>query len=901
MEFAGFRGELPGRRGRPPGRCPACDHGRKDATRPAARWNLLDWRDLDSARFLLGFARVRNHVSALLLFLIAAPVAALDPGRDPSQYVIRRWGAQSLRGNTVFSVLQTRDRYIWLGTTSGLVRYDGENFAVFDGRNTPEFDDGGAVSLTEGPDGSLFVGTTAGALLRYRNGVWNSLRPSGPDAISYLLGDRDGGVWIGSYDSGIQRWRNGSIARMGLNSQAPQAMFQDPSGIIWIGTKSRGVIRHDGKQARTMAYTSEVVQALYADGKGTLWIGTPHGLVRVKDGTTTRLTAADGLTHESVTALLEDKDGSLWAGTAGGGLYRLAQGKWSRLTAAFDGLSDDHVRSLLEDHEGNIWVGTADGLNCLSEGPFVTYGRGQGLTDTSVTAVAPGSDGSIWVGTLSGEVSRLREGRVAEQLSLATGRGRDAVLALREMRDGSVWVAFDTLKVVRIQHGVAVEQTIPAGARVAAFSEDEGGPILLALRGRERAGYCRLDQGRLVPMYPDAVEARPGASGGYPHMGLRDSRGDLLFAHRFGLSRLREGKWTLFDSKNGIRGDRVRALSEDVEGGGVWAATMGGLAYLRDDKIQMITRQQGLPENYLRLVLDDGHGHLWISSAGRVFRLAKREVLDVFAGKLEKVSPRVFDNMDGLRATEVLMSNNPGFRATDGTLWFATSKGLARVDPAHISRDLPPPLVHVQGVRVNDTVFAVDRAVAARPGRGDLVIQYAGLSYSTPERIRFRYQLEGYDAAPVDAEGRRTAYYTKIPPGRYRFRVMARNGDGPWSTVEAGLDVHLAPHFYQTGWFAGLCSVAALLAVFGVHRLRVRSLEVQRRELGVRVTESLEQIKMLRGLLPTCSGCKKIRDESGEWNHMESFISARSEANFSHGVCPECMVKLYPEFAKTQG
>jgi len=830
-------------------------------------------------------------VTSLLCVLASAAASqALDPARDPSQYVIRRWGAQSLRSNTVYDVLQTRDGYIWLGTTTGLVRYDGERFDLFDGRNTPAFGDGGAATLSEGTDGTLFVGTTAGAILQYRNGSLDRLVAARADLISALLADRDGSIWIGSYAPQVQRWRNGTLENAKIDSQTPQAIVQDRNGFVWIGTKSRGVVRYDGTKAENLPYTTEPVQAIHVDRAGTLWIGTPHGLVCVQGGRVTRLTTQDGLSHHNVTALLEDRHGSLWVGTAGGGLSRLTAGRWSKLTAAFDGLSDDHVRALAEDHEGNIWVGTADGLNCLSEGPFITYGRAQGLSDTSVTAVAPGANGSVWMGTVSGEVARLRGGMVAERFSLASGRGRDAVLALREMRDGSTWVALDNMRVLRLHQGVVSEQKIVEPARVGAFDEDGGGPILLA----ENRAHCRLENGRLVELYGETgPEGRRRARGGYPHMSLRDSRGTVWMGHRFGVSWLRGGKWKQLDAQS-IPGERVRWLCEDPDGG-IWGATSGGLAYIRDEKVHLVSRQHGLPENQLRLVLDDGAGFLWVASAGQIFRLDRREALAVIAGKARHVTPRAFDGADGLRTSEILLSNNPGFRAADGRLWFATSKGLATVNPRQLSQELPPPAVRVQEVRVNDTAYAADAPIDAPPGPGNLVVRYAALSYATPERLRFRYQLEGYDEGFVDAENRRTAYYTNLPPGRHRFRVMARNGDGPWSTSEATFSLYLAPHFYQTPWFAGVCLAAVLLAVIAAHRARVHKLEVTRRELAARVEDGLQQIKVLRGLLPTCASCKKIRDESGSWNHMESFITAHSEANFSHSVCPECMAKLYPD------
>ena len=834
---------------------------------------------------------------AVVLVGASSAAEALDPSRAPSQYVVRRWGVQNLRSNTIYALAQTQDRYIWLGTSTGLVRYDGDRFVVFNAASHPEFGDGGASALSESPDGSLFIGTTSGLVLSYRRGVFT--RPAVPPAsgaVSSLLAARDGSLWIGTHGRNVQRLKDGTLSATEVPSQAPLAMTEDARGVIWIGTKNRGVSRVERDVTEALTHTVEIIQALCVDRAGTLWIGTPHGLVRVRDGQITRLTQADGLSHENVTAVLEDRHGSLWVGTGGGGLNRLTNGAWSRLDSSFDGLSDDDVRTLLEDHEGNLWVGTANGLNCLSEGPFVTYGRAEGLRDVAVTAVAPGAEGTVWVGTASGQLSRWRDGRELSAVSLAGGRGRDAVLALREMRDGALWMALDSQRLLRLHEGTLTEHTAPAGVTnrtVRALYEDAEGPLFM-ITGM---GFARAAGGAFERALPDGPDTGSERYPRFPHMGLRDSRGALWIADRAGLASFHEGRWTHLGAKSGLPNDRVRSIVEDPEDGGMWAATLGGLAYVKGATVRTATLDQGLPENHLRLVLDDGLGFLWIASAGQIFRIERKELHDVFAGRRARVTPRVFDTSDGLRTTEILLSNNPGFRAPDGRLWFATAKGMAVVDPRRLSADVPPPPVHIEEVRIDDVPVDPQPAVSVKPGRGDIVIRYAGLSYVTPERVRFRYQLDGYDPAFVDAGGRRVAYYTNIPPGQYRFRVSARNGDGRWSPAPAGLELYLAPHFYQTRWFLGLCGASILLAAISVHRVRVRYLKAREKELSARVEDGLTQIKVLRGLLPTCASCKKIRDEGGSWNNMESYIREHSEAHFSHGICPECMVKLYPDAA----
>jgi hypothetical protein len=219
------------------------------------------------------------------------------------------------------------------------------------------------------------------------------------------------------------------------------------------------------------------------------------------------------------------------------------------------------------------------------------------------------------------------------------------------------------------------------------------------------------------------------------------------------------------------------------------------------------------------------------------------------------------------------------------------------LDPTQLARNTHVPPVHVEAVTIDDQALYPSGLLEAAPGRGDVSFQYTALSFVAPEKMRFRYQLEGFDPHWVDAENRRVAYYTNLPPARYKFRVMASNNDGIWNETSADVDLRLRPHFHQTYWFYALC-VAAIGAVgAGTQRLRVRVVQAREQELKVRVKEALADVKRLRGLLPICAACKKIRDDKGYWNQMEIYIHEHSEADFSHSICPDCMKALYPVYS----
>jgi signal transduction histidine kinase/ligand-binding sensor domain-containing protein len=767
-------------------------------------------------------ARLAATVVGVLLGLAARQALALDPGRAPSQYVLTKWGP-TLPSATIHALVQTRDRHLWLGTTVGLVRFDGANFRVLDAQTTKGLEDEGGVSrLAEAGDGTLFFGTTAGTVLAYKDGAVTPVPvPAASSYVTALLAARDGSLWIGLPGQHTRRYANGKSEWFqemhGL--VGPHAIAETPDGVIWVGTRRHGLVRYEKGKFTRLPFDRDRITALGTDRAGALWFGTPHGLGRLHGERLDRFTSRDGLSDDRISAIHEDRDGNLWVGTARGLNRRSPSGAWTRLTMS-DGLSDDDVRCLMEDDEGNLWVGTADGLNAVSDGRFITYGRLEGLKEPAASAVAAARDGGVWIGLESGQLARLR-GNAVEYFELPKGVGREAAVALQEMSDGTLWVVQDNGRVSRVKGGAVSEHPLDEpdpNKLVRTFLEDETGPLLVA----SLVGPARLVGRRLVPQPPPMPERMMR----YIHAAYRRPDGTLWFCDLFGLARRKDGAWRLFTTKEGLPHRRVRSASFE-EDGGIWLATAGGLAYFKDDAIQAVTSQHGLPENYLRLVLDDGLGHIWIASMGRIFRLDKADIHEVMAGRRARLSPIVFDATDGLRSTEGLLGNAPGFRAADGRLWFATAKGVSVIDPAHLTTDEPAPPVTIARVSVDTATSAAGSSTDYPAGRGEVSIEYTALSYRAPAKLRFRHRLEGLDADWVPAGTARRAYYSSLPPGRYRFSVMASNRDGLWNGEPASFSFSIGRPFHQRPGFFAACVLAALAAGAAAYRLRAKQVHAR--------------------------------------------------------------------------
>ena len=767
--------------------------------------------------------RLRLAAAVLLLGLAAAPAQPLDPQRSISQYVLGEWGARDLGGNAVHALLQTPDRYLWLGTTAGLLRFDGARFILYNARTHPGFGDGGVTSLSLGPDGAILYGSTSGAVVRFHEGKLQTLHANaGPGFISDVHAAADGRVWWGQAGRPLVHFHEGrNTSFIEYSGIGPLVITGDGKDGVWFGSRRGGVFRFDGQTFHRAAAVDDVISALHVDRAGRLWIGTPHGLLRLEGTALTRYTRGDGLPHESISALLEDRDGNLWIGTAGGGLGRWTGGRFTGFTAA-QGLADDDVTSLLEDHEGNVWVGTADGLNCLSDGRFITFGRLEGLEDPAVTSVAPGVAGDTWVGTMSGRVVRLHAGGVTHY-RLPGGGGSDAVIALRAMRDGDVWAGLDNGRLYRLRDGAVREETpfdLPENRKVSAIGEDDEGPLFFVHGG----GLARLRGRRAVSLHPDAPTA------GYVHQVVRDRAGATWLASSIGLVEAPpNGPYRIHRVQPSLpQVVRVRSLSEDPAGG-FWLATSAGLARFRDGRFDVATVAHGLPENYLRLVLDDGRGALWIASMGHLFRVAKEDVEEIFAGRRASVAPVLFATADGLRATEASLSSDPGFRDAAGRLWFATAKGAAVFDPARSPAEVPAPRVLVERFTIDEAAGDPRAAgpTSFKPGRGEVTIEYTTLTYRAASHVRFRHRLVGLDHEWVAAGPRRSAYYSNLQPGSYRFVVQASNPDGLWNGPETEISFAIRPPFRQTVWFYAACLAAFLAVVAAAYKFRLAQMQAR--------------------------------------------------------------------------
>ncbi len=796
----------------------------------------------------------KNHLAGFVAALLALGVlaspraAALNPSEAMTQYVQNVWGTDAgLPHNSVDAIAQTSDGYLWLGTEEGLARFDGSRFTVFDKENTPAFESNHISALLAGSRKSLWIGTQGGGLIRLHNGTFSTYttRDSLPsDTILSLYEDGKGILWIGTDGGGLVRFQNGKFqtytSRNGLPNNAVFSLAGGGDGSLWIGTHAGLARLRDG---RITSYTTKdglidnYIKCLFTSHNGDLWIGTnERGLSRFSNGRFTNYGTGDGLSSSTIWSLYEDRAGTLWIGTFDSGLNRFHDGRFSRY-AAKDGLPANRVLALFEDREANLWIGTGSGLARLKNGSFTVITSTEGLSNNVVLPVYEDHSGTIWIGTNGGGLNRLKDGRITTYTT-RNGLSDNVVFSIAEDRDGSLWVATHN-GLDRLSNGTitafSTRDGLASNIALCLYQDRQG-----VLWAGSRAGLSRFDGRRFT-----TFTTKDGLSSDYVSALYEDARSTLwIGTGGGGLNKFQGGRFSSYTTKNGLSSNTIWTLYGDSDGV-LWIGTSGGgLDRLKNGKFTAYTTRQGLFDDELFKIISDQRGNLWMSSNKGIFRVSKSQLNDYAEGRISSITSTHYGTSDGLKNKECNGGFQPaGWETRDGRLLFPTMKGLAVADPARFKANTLPPPVSIEQVAIDGASFDPMGAVRAKPGKGQLEFAFTAPSLIDSDKIRFKYRLEEFDKDWIDAGTRRVAYYTNIPPGNYRFTVIACNNDGIWNRTGASVSLALLPHFYQTNLFTTTCIAVLIGLCFGTYRLRIRHLKSNEKRLVGLVAERTQALQ----------------------------------------------------------
>lgn len=758
---------------------------------------------------------------------------ALDSSKELSQLGHEVWLTENgLPQNTVHAIAQTKDGYIWIGTEEGLTRFDGVKFTVFDKQNTPELKS---------------------------------------NYIRNLLVDRQGGLWIGTAQ-GLVHMLDGRFTLFtrddGLPSETIQAVCEDREGNLWVATANGlGLLKSGGLTTFTTKerLISGSIQALFEDAGGALWIATPYGVGRIKDGKFTNYTVRDGLGSNSVRAIQQDRDGRLWFGSLGG-LTSFDGNRFTTYTTR-DGLPNDRIISLYPDRDGGLLVGTASGLCRLSEGRFIGFNSGDALSTSTILSLLEDREGNFWIGAESGGINLLKETKFTTY-TVKNGLSNDLVKSIHEDHQANLWIGTDGGGLNLIKNGkltvYSTRDGLSSNVVIALFSDNAGN-----LWAGTPEGLNRFNQGKFT-VYTSA----DGLASNDVRSIYLDRHGDLWIGTRGGLTRMRNGVFKTFTEVDGLPNDLITTLYEDTRGT-LWIGTFGGLAKLtntsraneefttfttrdglssdavislhedsdgalwigtnggglnriKDGNFTSYTTSNGLLDDVVYRILEDARNNLWLSCRKGIFRVSKKQLDEFAKGTVASIAPVAYGTADGMMTRECSGGGDPaGWRGADGKLWFPTIKGVAVIDPERIKTNSYAPPVVIEQIRIDDRSFAPSERLELPAGTTRFDLYYTAPSFVAPEKVTFKYKLEGFDTDWIDSGTRRIAYYTNLRPGSYTFRVIASNNDGVWNQSGATFALYLKPYFYQTYWFYAVCLVVLVMFAWLFFRLRVRGMQAQ--------------------------------------------------------------------------
>jgi ligand-binding sensor domain-containing protein/signal transduction histidine kinase len=803
----------------------------------------------------------------------ATRACALDPSRTMSQYMSDLWGIdRGFPAGSVTAITQTREGYLWIGTDKGLIRFDGSDFRVLQQAIPTTFSIGAVQDLVVDGDGALWILLQNTKVLRYQGGKFELGREEAEFGITAVSSQKDGSILLSSLAYGALQYRagkyqsltpsnysNGSTAnqstatsdnlssrlswatgvathRFAEPNSAVIASAETPDGIVWLGTRDKGLFYMSKGRVYPsgMKQPDAKINCLLPGKNGELWIGTDHGIRRWNGAELTAEGVPPSLLDSEILRMVRDRDSNLWVGTSGGLMRVSGNGVAAKGVNPQD---QGRITALFEDREGNLWVGTPRGIECLRDSAFVTYAVPERASQSSGPIYIDQQD-RVWFGPIEGGLSWMRGGRVGSVSSALVNQ--DVVYSISGSQD-ELWIG-------RQQGGLTNLRNIGGSIVAKTYTERDGlaqnsvytvhqsanGTVWA---GTLSGGVSRLKDGKFKTYtVSDGIGANSIAS-------IAEAPdGAMWFATSGGLSELVNDRWRTYKTRDGLPANDVSCILRD-SAGIVWIGTTGGLAYFKAGHVYAGgTSRDSLRASVLGIA-EDHHGSLWVVTLNQVLRVNRAALL---RGVIRDEDIREYGLPDGLHGTEGVRRDRSVAEDSHGNIWLSMNRGLSVVVPSRADGESVPAITHVESISVDGNPVVMEPAVRIPASHRRISIDYTGLSFAVPDRVRFRYRLDGFDQSWSEPVSSRRAIFTNLGPGTYRFRVVASNSYGLWNGSEAAVSFRIEPAVWQSWWFQ-LSSILALACVtWLLYRLRLYQIS---RQFDMRVEERIgERTRIAREL-----------------------------------------------------
>lgn len=793
-----------------------------------------------------------SHFLILLMISLLLSSFGSEKKSNYHGFNIMIWYEKNGIPGNIQDMVQTPDGYLWIGDENGITRFDGTQSTLFNRHSIGILTEDDCSSLFLSHDSTLYCGLYNGIAVTYRKGSFELL----------------GGKEIFSERTII-------------------AICEDQLGNLFFATDGAGIVKYDGKKfypvTKKDGLLSDDVQSMCRGKENDIWVGTKNGLSCLRGDKIFNYSEKDGLVFRDISSLFYDSGGRLWVGGNEGGLIRLNEGKFSMKFKNKPSINSA-ISAIHESPDGSLWIGTAE------EGIFIydpisesltTISTAHGLSSDIITAIKADREGDMLIGTQGGGLNRVKR-NLLQTYTTANGLSDNYIMSLFDTKEGEIWLTSGNGNIGIYRNETFTDQSLQFGLT--------GKPVFSICKGNDKTVWAAAP-GELV-----AIGEKGNKRVFSSHTKLPNNLFHAVYVARdgsvwagtdAGIYIIRNGKISTLTLREGLTDDKIFCFFED-DRGRVWIGTQeGGINIYQDGKISAITRKDGLSDNLILCFYQDKEGTMWVGTGhdglnridgktgtitqlgeplgyirnityiaedqkgyfwlgtGDGIKVVKKADLESFStGNKQLVPVYYFGLSEGMITTTCTGGTFPsGCMSRDGKIWFSTEKGIVQADPTTIIMPACDLNLLIQDVLVNNVSKGSISSCDLSPGVNHIEIMYTAPTFIDPERLTFRYFLENFDTGWIDAAARRSAYYTKLSPGNYTFRVQVRDHHGQWNNQTASVQIHVNPYFYQTLWFIAGCFALLFLFIYLFMKYRIR--QIRDKELEILVVERTEEIRKL--------------------------------------------------------